>query len=228
MEDQIETMARMLRLPPLTEETSVQHVNCLDMSFPEYTQETVDCFFYCRKYMAPVLAAPASPAFIEGALSLYAAQVSGYLQMCQYAKLSASVVSLLLVTVNARCNDLIFSVMCSNFAEGRAATDSRLQNLGRNCLNSSKHGVQSHAYMITQSIVNTCGDIVSLLNLPNPELIPFFQNFVSIKCVQYALMLTDPNCIAHNMLTSDDQFAFYIGAAPKTKLKHKMHVTYVP
>lgn len=198
------------------------------MSFPEYTHETVDCFFYCREHMAPVIALPTTNAFKEGALSLYAAQTSGYLQLCCSLKLAPTTISLLLLTVNARCNDLLFSVMCSNFAEGRVATDSRLQNLGLNCLNSAGHGISSHAHMITQALVRTCGDVIELLNLPNRELIPFFQNFVSIKCAQYSLMLTDANCMAHNMLTSDDQFAYYLGSLPKTKLKNKMRVVYTP
>ena len=223
---QTQTLVRFLRLPPLNSETRSMHMQCLDAAFDEYTPELVDGFFYCREHIAPLIAEPLGSVFKEGALSLYAAQVVGFLHKSRIAGIDSDSATKMLIAVACRISELFFSVMCSNFADGVSHKHMRLKELGLSCLNSERHGQSNMAHMISYSLVHGAWDILGLLKLPTNSFAPFFMNMMSIRCAQYSLMITDAECIAHNMLTSKDQAAFYLGAPTAVHNKGTTHFAY--
>ncbi len=220
---------KLLMLPPLTEDTRSAHLDCMHHSFDTYTPELVDLFFYSREHVVPALAQPAGTVFLDGLYSLYAAQVAGYLHRCNYADVSAELAYKILYILHSKLIDLFYSVLRSNFAELRAATDTRLQNIGTSCFNSAAQGVSNHAHLVTHTMVRSVKEAATMLRIPDVGLTPFFQNLVSIRSAQYSLMLTDANCVAHNILSSESQYAFFMGGAiPATKNKGLLHCAYTP
>lgn len=229
VQTQTALLARLLRLPPLTDDTRQEHIACIENSFDTYTPELLELFFYCREHIAPTIAHPTGTVFQDGVYSLYAAQICGYIHKCHHIGVPAELAIKLLYVMNAKLIELFYAVLCSSFSEPVTLAGIRMQNIGMSCLNSEAYGLSNQAHMVTQTIVTSVGEASSLLGLPDAGLMPFFQNMISIRCTQYSLMLTDANCIAHNILTSTHQCALFLGdTAPQTPTKGLLHCAYIP
>lgn len=224
----IQDMMRLLKSAPYSQETSSQHLEALRLVFPEPMEtgpEMLACFEQCRKHIASITSMPVGTRFKEGMLTLHAALAVAYLDCTARAGLSAAQAMRMYLAVNLKLTDLLISTQYATFNTHHLA-GGRMKELGSACLRSSADALYQFTVSSYSPLTHAAASVLKAMDLPIGPWEEHYYHLLLVKVCHFLLMLTEPDCVAHKLLTEDNQVRFYLQRSPETKISNKIHCAY--